>query len=155
MRLLARARNFGRRPRFMQGWIVPLWLLLGVARLGIGLLPFATIARRLGDKAPPGAMMKSLDAGQRHRAGMIADSIRVTARTTPWTSDCYPQAVAGAMLLRFYRLPYRLTFGVRDDAATAGMAAHCWLESGDVMICGGGVAGDFKPVACFVHGSVA
>lgn len=150
MRLLAKAQNFRRRPRFVQLWFVPLWLLLGAARLAIGLVPFASLARRLGRSMPPGAPTGASVAG--HRAELIASAIRVTARTTPWTSDCYPQAIAGAVLLRLHGLPYRLTFGVRDEAAGSGLAAHCWLESGDAMICGGGVARNFTPVACFVHG---
>ena len=152
MRLLAKAQNFGRRPRFVQLWFVPLWLLLGVARLAIALLPFASIAGWLGEKNQPGASARPIGLVQRRRVELIASSIRVTARTTPWTSDCYPQAIVAAMLLRLYNLPYRLTFGVRDDGAVGGMAAHCWLESGDAMVCGGGVARDFTPVACFIRG---
>lgn len=150
MRLLAKARNFQQRPLFVQAWFVPLWLLLGAAKLAIRIVPFAAMAPRLGRAVTPVHLLAQPTGAPGHRAALIAEAVRVTARTTPWTTDCYPKALAAVLLLRLHRMPYVLTFGVEGE--TGELAAHCWLESEGTAICGFRNAHRYRAVASFVHG---
>lgn len=150
MRLLVKARNFQQRPLFVQAWFLPLWVMLGAAKLAIRIFPFSAMAPRLGRAVPPIAPDKVGSPQSRQRAARIAEALRVSARMTPWTSDCFPKALAGVALLRLYGLPYVLTFGVQDG--NEGLAAHCWLVSGSTAICGLRNAHRFSAVASFVHG---
>ena len=75
--------------------------------------------------------------------------MRLAARYTPWTSNCFPQAVVARMLLGIHRIPYAIHFGLMPESRTgsgapapaaprsAGMRAHAWVVAGRVPVTGG------------------
>jgi hypothetical protein len=125
---------------FVQGWFVPVWLMLGLARAAICLVSFRRIARGLGRDAGLAPWVPLASARAEARALEISRVVRMAARYTPWRSDCYPQAVVARGLLGLFGLPYMLYFGLRRGAeggAEGGMEAHAWIACGRIPVTGG------------------
>ena len=131
--------------------LVQVFVLLGVARLALRLIPFRRLARRLGalqTETPPDASPEHL--AQAQRVGLA------TARVspyTPWTSNCFPQALVAKYWLRRRRIPTTLYLGVAltktTDAPRAEMTAHAWLRCGPLLVTGGRGHERFTVTACF------
>jgi hypothetical protein len=69
------------------------------------------------------------------------DKIRQIREAVDWAtarvprSTCLTRALAGAALLRFAGLPYRLVIGVAKQA-NGPFAAHAWVTSGENILTG-------------------
>ena len=148
MRLIAKVRRFAGKPPATQLGFLPAWCMLGVARLAKTVIPFRHIARYLGAPADPGAVYAATRE-QQVRAARIGRLVRMAARYTPWTSDCYPQALVAVLMLRLAGLPYLVTFGLGRGETGSDMLAHCWVTSGATTVCGGTESVVFRPVAAF------
>lgn len=73
--------------------------------------------------------------------------MRYAATRTPWTSDCYPQALTARILLRGARVPHTVVFGLlRGEAGE--LLAHAWVNVGAVTVTGGSVR-SWTPVGSF------
>jgi hypothetical protein len=143
MRLVHLVRGFGRLRTRDRARLVAAWVLLGLARLTILVLPFTLVRRALGEQrhpegTPAGAGSDApglLDHGDREKAARIGATVALAARHTPWRSECYPQALAARVLLAAARLPHVVSFGVRRDGDA--LVAHAWVHAGDVTVTGG------------------
>lgn len=109
--LRRKARTFLRQPRFIQLWLVPLWFILGIGKALIATISFRRLAPRLGRQAGIAPWVPLLDPAQEARALLIGRAVRLTARYTPWDSNCFPQAIAARGLLGLDGLPDVLYFG--------------------------------------------
>ncbi len=148
--LLRKARAFARMPLFEQGYFLPTWLLLGLSRGAVLLLPFRRLAAFLGDAHGPQGRVPPASASQAQRARRIARVIRVAARYTPWDSNCFAQALTARLLLGLYRIPCAVFFGLmHDHDAARALRAHAWVRSGDVAVSGGANVDRFTVVQCF------
>lgn len=112
------------------------WVLLGVARFAILVLPFSVVRRTLGERRDTGdaAAPAQLERAALVRAARIAATIDVAARHTPWRSECYPQALTARALLGLARVPHVVSFGVRRDGGA--LVAHAWVRAGEVTVTG-------------------
>ncbi|WP_054743244.1 lasso peptide biosynthesis B2 protein [Cellulosilyticum ruminicola] len=70
----------------------------------------------------------------------------LACRYTPWESKCLVRALVVSWLLRYYKIPTTLYFGV---AKGKSLLAHAWLRCGTYIITGGDVQKDFVEVAHF------
>nr|WP_275426242.1 lasso peptide biosynthesis B2 protein [Nocardioides daejeonensis] len=113
------------------------WSLLGFFRLLVAMTPFTFVRRLLGeDRGAHGSDDRpTLDVDQRWRAARISEIVQRAAARTPWTSDCFPQALTARTFLAARRIPHVVDFGVRREAG--GLAAHTWVSAGDVPVTGG------------------
>ncbi len=104
------------------------------------------VRRLLGEPAAPGGSgpLASPDASapQVARARAVGRAIGHAAVRTPWTSDCYPQALTARILLRGARVPHTVVFGLRRDDA-GELRAHAWVTVGSPV---GSSAGAGRPV---------
>ncbi|XBB70356.1 lasso peptide biosynthesis B2 protein [Nocardioides sp. WV_118_6] len=130
------------------------WCLLGLTRLLTVVLPFGAVRRLLGEPAAPDAAAPSAapvcpDATARDlgRARSVARVVRYAATRTPWTSDCYPQALTARLLLRAARVPHTVVFGLRRGTA-GDLRAHAWVTVGDATVTGGSTR-EWTPVGHF------
>ncbi|WP_439817976.1 lasso peptide biosynthesis B2 protein [Zavarzinia sp. CC-PAN008] len=153
--LVRKARTATRLPLFELGWFVPVWLVLGLARAVILVVPFRTLAPRLGVLLGASPWLPLLPAAQERRAILIGRVVRRAAKYTPWTSNCFPQAIAGRLLLGLYGLPYAFYFGVRRAEGGSELEAHAWVTSGRVQVTGGYSFNQFTTVGCFLAPSLA
>ncbi len=131
-------------------------LLLALARLAIGMLPFRRLARWLGAPRPvTAARPDRLAPAQRRRAHEVAWALDAAARRMPFDTACLAQALAGRSLLHRRGLPATVHLGLtrglgaelplRDTA----VVAHAWLDSRGVRISGYPVAPELVEVAAF------
>jgi hypothetical protein len=111
------------------------FLLLGVARLAVIVLPFRWLARSLGIhmKITDGPMASD----DLRLARTIGGAVRSAARYTPWTSLCLPQAVAAKWMLKRRRIAGTLYLGVvKDETKAEKLTAHAWLRCGPAILTG-------------------
>ena len=137
-------------PRFVKAWFIPVWLVLGLARLAILTVTFRRIAPRLGNSVGVAPWVPVLDERQTKSARLVGQVIRLAARHTPWESNCFPQAIVARIMLGFYRVPYCLFFGVRRNSATGAFDAHAWVAAGRVRVIGGLGFDKYTVVGVFV-----
>jgi hypothetical protein len=138
--LIRKVRSFAGLPLFTKLWLIPTWVELGLSRALILVVPFRTLAPRLGNAQGTAANVPLLTPAQEARARAIGRTIRLAARYTPWTSNCFPQAVVARTMLGMHGIPYAIHFGLkpeRRDAVPAAMTAHAWVVAGRVPVTGG------------------
>ena len=130
-------------------------LLLGLARLAIMGLAFRTYANRLGRQADMKGPTLDVSPAKTLRAKQIGRVVRRSAQVTPWESLCLGQAMVAALLLKCFKIQYRVAFGVastnEDDTAPNPLMAHAWTQVGEVNITGGQDVSMYTPVMAFEH----
>lgn len=131
--------------------LVEVFVLLGLARLALRVVPFRRLARALGTlhvETPTEAPPEHL--AQARRVGLAIARVH---RYTPWTSNCFPQALAARVWLARRHLPTTLYLGVAlnktDPATSSTMEAHAWLRCGPLIVTGGRGSERFTVTACF------
>jgi hypothetical protein len=125
---LMRFRELESRDKWM---LLHATLWLSTARIMLLVLPFPKIAERL--------------SGEEDAAGEVPDSellerigyaVRAAAANVPWRSDCFPQSIAGWMLLRHYGYRSTIHLGV-ERSGEDELVGHAWLTSADTVVTGG------------------
>jgi len=133
-------RSFLKLP-FKSQILIPLvWLLLGLARAIILLLPFRFFSAWLGNSAKTTIYTPVLLPIQLNRAKSLGQVVRATANITPWESLCFPQALVACLLLRISGIPYIMHFGLARNTepdCDDPMKAHAWVTAGAVAVTGG------------------
>jgi len=125
------------------------WLLLGLARFLLVLLPFRWLVPWLNQVCAyqPGK-------GDAQRVGL---ALFYAAKVTPWRSMCFEQALAGRLMLQSRSLPSTLHLGVAKRAGvaqqSAALKAHAWLVCQGEIITGGPDVEQFGVVARFGEAS--
>jgi Transglutaminase-like superfamily len=144
---LATAR---RQDRLVLLWVGPAWVLLGLSRFIIITLSFRRFARWLGVHDGLTPRRPAASAAQQAKARSIGRAIAIAAKYTPWTSNCFPQAITARVILGAHAVPYALFFGLARDKHSRDLKAHAWTVSGDVNITGGESFSQFTVVGSFV-----
>ncbi|MEK6788112.1 MAG: lasso peptide biosynthesis B2 protein [Pseudomonadota bacterium] len=148
MKLLFRKWHSFNRLAFVDRLLLlPLWIMLGMARLTIIALPFPLVRRWLGGERQSTPWLHCLSARKEHRARRLGRLIRLMARYTPWTSNCFPQALVARTALTLAGLPHTVFFGLRRE--NGEMQAHAWVMSGRIAVTGGNSFEQFTIVGCF------
>lgn len=148
--LWRKTHSFLHLPRFVQAWLVPLWLLLGLSKALIFTWSFKRLAPHLGQSLGVAAWVPLVNPAQQARALQIGRAVQLAGRYTPWESNCFPQAVAARLLLGWYGVPYALYFGLMREHAGAALKAHAWVAAGRIAVTGGHSFGQFTVVGVFV-----
>lgn len=149
IRLRRRLHNFLQRPRNQRYMLPFAWLLLGLGRALVLLLPFRVLSKLLGTEQGPHPLSSLPTSRQSLRALEIGRTVRWAACHTPWNSNCFAQAVASRALLAAAGVPCVIFFGLsRDDHK--GLIAHAWVTAGTIRVCGGDGFSNYTVVGCFV-----
>jgi len=121
--------------------VLQAWMLVGVVRLGLWLLPFARLRRMVAQRS-------SVEAGRLGYAPLplerVVWAVVASSRVVPHAT-CLTQALAGRMLLARHGYPSRLHIGVARGEA-GSLEAHAWLESGDRVVIGDQQLERFTPL---------
>ena len=146
MRLIIKYWSFSRRERVA---VIEAGLCLVCARLLL-LIPFRWIAPLLGRAQPPTAArhIEALPTEQRVQALGIRRALLRVSCHLPWHSSCLVCAIAGRMMLRRRRMRSVLLLGARSDPGTQ-LAAHAWLQCGEVDVIGAEAAPEYAPIVAF------
>jgi hypothetical protein len=147
--LRRKAVNWWRRPLPERLWLVPAFLLLGLARAALLTVHFRRIAPWLGQAMKTAAVVPLASASEIARALHIGRAIATAAHYTPWESKCLVQAMVARALLGACGLPYALFLGVNKQA-DKGLAAHAWVCIGPAAVTGGQGFREFRVVGTFV-----
>lgn len=151
--LARKARSFLRLPLFVQCWLPPLWLVLGLSKALILTTSFRRLAPYLGQASGVAPWVPLLTPVQQARARQIGRAVQTAARYTPWDANCFPQALAARWLLGLYGIPYTLCFGIRRDLPSGQVKAHAWVAAGRVQVSGGASFAHYTVVGVFVSAS--
>lgn len=150
--VLRKAKSFMTVPLFVKLWLMPTWVILGFARLAVLCVPFRKIAKYLGEDFGTAATIPLLKPDQFSKAELVGKTVQLAARYAPWNANCFPQAIAAAALLKLYKIPYSIFFGLRKDMPSSeSLAAHAWTMSGRVAVTGGRSFGKFTVVGVFTR----
>lgn len=150
MRFVRKVRGFAALPRFVQVWLVPAYVLLGLSRLAVLTVPFRHLAPHLGQHLGVASWVPLSDAAQQHRARRIGQVVRLAAAYAPWDANCLAQAITARVLLRLHGVPYALFFGVRfEGEGRRDLHAHAWVASGPVPVTGGSGFSDYAVTSVF------
>lgn len=157
--LLARKwRSFAGFPLAARMLMPVAFLLLGLARAAILVLPFRVYAPLLGRRRAASTDDRDrrdeppLDPRTHERALAIKQAIRAAARLTPWQSVCLPQALVAAALMRGLRIGFTAHLGLaRGDEGAGPMQAHAWTAAGGTIVTGAGQLGRYTRVASFAY----
>lgn len=146
MRLIVKYWSFSRRERIA---VIEAGVCLVCARFLL-LMPFRWLAPFLGraQSAPAARPVEALLAEQRAEALGIRRALLRVSRHLPWHSSCLVCAIAGRMMLHRRRLPSVLLLGARSDPE-AQLAAHAWLQCGEIDVIGAEVAPEYSPIVAF------
>ena len=126
------ARNFLRLSARDRLFLVKCTGLVGLIRLGLWLLPFRTLRRRLDSLPRPSGRAQTPAQRLVNRAvwGVTTSSRCIPAAT------CLTQALAARLLLSWWGCPAELRIGVlKDDHQT--LQAHAWVERDGLIVIGG------------------
>ena len=134
---------------YVQVWLVPAWLGLGMASLMIVLLTFRWIAPLLGRPCEAGGTFLAGKPEDQRRALQIARAIELASRFAPWRSDCYPQAMVARLMLGLSGLPCTVMIGVRREGGTGKAEGHAWVKCGQTEVCGGAISANYAVIAVF------
>ena len=106
-----------------------LWLAL--ARIMLLVMPFRKLAALLsrGENAEGSAPDPELLA-------RIGNAVGAAAGNVPWRSDCFPQSIAGWMLLKHHGYSSTIHLGV-ERVGDGELEGHAWLTCGDAVVTGG------------------
>jgi len=124
-----------RRSRAERALLLEAFILLGVARAGVLLLPMRWLTRSLGrhmqedqSRVTPACM---------RTARMVGGAVRSAAGWTPWGSVCLPQAAAAKWMLKRRNIPATVYLGVmKDESRPEKLAAHAWVRCGEFILTG-------------------
>lgn len=149
---LRKAKSYWATPIFVKLWLLPVWILLGIARLLVLFVPFRTISAYLGENNGTAARIPLLTSRQTANAFLIGKTVRLAARYAPWKANCFPQAIVAAIMLKLYKTPYSIFFGLRRETSPlTGLAAHAWTMSGRIAVTGGHSFRSFTVVGVFTQ----
>jgi hypothetical protein len=128
--------------------LIEAFLLLGIARLAILVLPFKWLALSLGRHMKEAGTQ--IDPSDLRCARMVGQTIRSAAGYTPWKSVCLPEAVAAQWMLKRRHIASTLYLGVaKDEDKPERLVAHAWLRCGDIILIGAAGHREFTVVATF------
>ena len=137
IQLFKKAKHFLNQPLFIKLWFFPLWIGLGISKLFIVTLSIAHFSPFLGSSIDFQTKAPHITQSEEAAAFQIGAAIRLAARYTPWDSNCFPQAILARLILRLYRIPHILYFGLNRHHATHNLNAHAWVVAGHVSVTGG------------------
>ena len=128
------------------------FLLCGLARLAINIIPLPRLSAYFGDFYKTTTISILIPKKQIFQAVRIGKSIRLASKYTPWDSSCLTQAMVAKFWCRLFKISYVFYIGVAKSAdEPSGYKAHAWITAGPVAITGGNGLLDYKVVSSYVY----
>lgn len=151
--LLRKLRTLGSFNRRQLLWLLPLYLLSGLMRLALLVLPFRWIAPWLGQHHANMTMTLLVTEEQENLSRRMGSVIRTLSKYTPWESKCLVQAMLARIVLGYYGIPHVIYLGVNQSGPPENpMNAHAWVSAGRCFVTGGNSFRQFGVVSSFVNG---
>jgi hypothetical protein len=148
MRLLRKLHSLFNQSFVTQLLLLPAWLMTGLARLLVLLVPFRLLAPGLGRHHGVSAFIPLLDEKQQAKALSIGRAVRMSSTLAPWNANCQAQAISARILLGLFDVPHAIFYGLAKDPV-AKLKAHAWVACGPIQVTGGYAFDEFTVVAVF------
>ena len=145
-------RRFAQVDNRRRALVIEAVAFLLLARLGLMVVPFPKLARRLGEFVPPTdprAVAARKAGAQTALAEEIGWAVTRSARYVPFKAVCLPQAMAARAMLQRRGVASVMHFGAARGQDKP-LDAHAWLDAAGVEVTGYPVASNFAEIACFV-----
>lgn len=130
-------------------WLGPAFLLLGIMRGLLLIVPFRGVARHLGRHIQNISLIPLAIPRHQTIADHIGSAIRTAANYTPWESKCLAQAMTARILLGLNGIPYAVFLGVNKQNPSS-MTAHAWVWVDRIPVTGGDGFTDYTVVSTFI-----
>ncbi len=128
------------------------YILCGVARAAIHLLPLRYLSPYFGRFERTLVISTRVTQRQLGQAIRIGQSVRLSAKYTPWDSSCLTQAMVAKFWCRLFKIPYVFYIGFAKAAdEPSGYKAHAWITAGRISITGGNGLMDYNVIASYVY----
>ncbi len=115
------------------------WVLLGYVRARVLATSFKRLAGHLEHHREP-RVGTALNGEQLRQADRIGRVVSMAARHTPWRSPCLSQVLVVQRLMAQRGIPGQFHLGVRRGCDESGdadaLAAHAWLQCGEMIVSG-------------------
>lgn len=138
-------RKYWRLPKHDRLLLLEATILLAVAAMAIGILPFRLVGRLA-------ALLPSRQKPSRDMSEAIVQRIRWAlgscASRVPWRAMCFQQGLAAQLMLRRRGIPSVLYYGAAPDDQR-GLSAHVWVRFDDIEVVGGDIASRFAVLTTF------
>ena len=148
MLLIDKLRRFFRLPLCAQVALIEALVLLAFGRAVVLVFPLQRFEWLLGQRhqiANIGDIELSRYAGAVAR---VQHALLAASPHTPWSSNCFAQAIAGKLMLRRRRVPSTIYLGIRRKGCQ-NLEAHAWLNAGETTVCGGTETAPFSIIASY------
>lgn len=129
------------------------WVLFWPLRAIINIFPLSRLVRFYGNDEGTNVYIPLASSCDINRANFIRRAISIAAKYSPASANCYPQALAALLLLKWARVPYGMYFGIAKDKDTGKMIAHTWVMTGRVPVSGGNSFRTYTVVRSFISTS--
>jgi hypothetical protein len=139
MRRVRKLFSLSRAERWL---LVRAFLIVGMIRLGLWLLPFRILRPLLARLTPDSTSSRDNDEPAAER---VAWAVSAAAVYVP-SASCLTQALAAQALLAQRGEPADLRIGVARDELL-GITAHAWLESRGKVVIGGQLLERYVPLS--------
>jgi hypothetical protein len=123
-------------------------VLLAFFRICLAVMPVRRIIRAITHGGAEDAGGKTISHGESASVDFrrrVRWAVSAVARHSVVEFVCFPQALAGYMMLRWRGVPSTIVYGV-TRSAEGELMAHTWLTVGDRIVLGGEAAADFMPI---------
>lgn len=136
-------------------WFVMIFFSCGLARLLLILVPFSALSRHLGKLSSSTRQIPKVPNDKIELARRIGACTERVARITPWESKCLVQAFVAKAWLQYYKIPYQIVLGVKNNSDTQNMLkAHAWVCVNKEVIVGKKGHQLFTTIATFSYESI-
>ena len=125
------------------------FVLLTAFRISLLVFPFRRILRRISRSQPETETDTSTNPfkkpGVLETALNVRWAIESVSRNSPARFVCFPQSLAGFVMLRRRGIPSTIVYGV-GHSHVGNLIAHTWLIVGDRTVVGGEGSEQFEPI---------
>lgn len=147
-----KATLFWRIPYKFKAMFIINFFLLGLARAAVLSLSFRRLKPCFGQFYKMTSLSTILSNKQQFRAIQIGKWIRITAKYTPWDSNCLAQALVAKTWCRLYKIPHVLYIGfAKSGEKPVGFEGHAWVTAGRFAITGGQGHLKYTVVSTYVY----
>jgi hypothetical protein len=148
-----RLRRFAQVGARRRALLLEAAVFLLAARAALMVVPFPSLARRLGEFVPPDdPRVRKSEPGRARDAEVAAEvgwAVTRAARHLPFEAVCLPQAMAARVMLKRRGVASVMHFGAAKGTDKP-LDTHAWLDAVGVEVTGYPVGAGFAEIACFV-----
>lgn len=144
--LSKKSKGFLRRSNHEKILFFRAFIVCGIARIIILLVPFNKIKRYIGKYNEESSF--DIENSEYKLIKKIAWAVNSASGLTPWQSKCLVKALTAQIMLKKYNIYSTLYLGIAKDKERE-IKAHAWLRCGSIILTGGHEMNNFKSIAKF------